>query len=95
MILIDKDYNYDKMRFLCSSVAFLLRKFEGKDLNVEVGTSYNESIGLADISEAREAGQITRRRTKCRRSEKCHADFLGKCLADEVVIPTGGPILDR
>jgi len=95
VILIDKDYDYDKMRFLCSSVAFLLRKFEGKDLNVEVGTSYNESIGLADISEAREAGQITRRRTKCRRSEKCHADFLGKCLADEVVIPTGGPILDR
>ncbi|KXB00437.1 hypothetical protein AKJ42_00670 [candidate division MSBL1 archaeon SCGC-AAA261C02] len=49
VILVDKDYDYDKMRFLCSSIGFLLRKFEGKNLDVEVGTSYNESIGLADI----------------------------------------------
>ncbi|MCK4405649.1 MAG: hypothetical protein KAV43_03990 [Hadesarchaea archaeon] len=65
VILIDKDYDYDKMRFLCSSVAFLLRKFEGKDLNVEVGTSYNESIGLADIV------------AKLARLGRLHADELG------------------
>ncbi len=49
VVLIDKDYDYNKMRFLCSSVSFLLRKLRRENPSVEIGTSYNESIGLADI----------------------------------------------
>ncbi|MBI2543608.1 MAG: hypothetical protein HYW24_05500 [Candidatus Aenigmarchaeota archaeon] len=49
-ILVDKDYDYERMKFLCSTIKTLFRKIDSNELEVEIGTSYNDSISIADVT---------------------------------------------
>lgn len=49
VILIDKDYDYWKMKVLLHSVKLLYRKEKNLYVDVEVGTSFNEIVSLSDL----------------------------------------------
>ncbi len=60
MILIDKDYGLEQMKNLCYYIARLFYVLDEKNITVDIGTSYNEVIGLADLI----AGACTKSRNR-------------------------------
>ncbi|VVB95541.1 Uncharacterised protein [uncultured archaeon] len=49
VVLIDKDYGLEQMKNLCHHVERLFVALDKKHITVDIGTSYNEVIGLADL----------------------------------------------
>lgn len=61
VILIDKDYGLEQMKNLCHYVKRLFSILDEKNITVDIGTSYNEVIGLADLI----AGACKKNRGRC------------------------------
>ncbi len=50
VVLIDKDYGLEQMKNLCYYIARLFFVLDEKNITVDIRTSYNEVIGLADLN---------------------------------------------
>lgn len=61
VILIDKDYGLEQMKNICHYVRRLFFCLDEKNITVDIGTSYNEVIGLADLI----AGACKKNRSRC------------------------------
>lgn len=85
VVLVDKDYDYGIMRIICSTVKILFKR-SGLNVEIEVGTSYNEVIALADI--VAKLGRIGRLKAKRLEEEMLSSEI-------EILKSTGRPIPDR
>lgn len=61
MVLIDKDYGLEQMKNICHYVERLFFILDRKHITADIGTSYNEVIGLADLI----AGACKKNRSRC------------------------------
>lgn len=66
VILIDKDYGLEQMKNLCHYVGRLFFVLDEKHITVDIGTSYNEVIGLADLI----AGACKKNQGRCSKEMK-------------------------
>jgi len=61
VVLIDKDYGLEQMKNICHYVERLFFILDRKHITADIGTSYNEVIGLADLI----AGACKKNRSRC------------------------------
>jgi len=88
VVLIDKDYGLEQMKNICHYVGRLFLSFNEKHITVDIGTSYNEVIGLADLI----AGACKKNQIRC--SKELKLEEIENRM-DVFLIPARRPVPDR